>query len=239
MGPKTVTMQSDFRTVNLADPRQDVHIERRHNPNLYRYTAAERLLPTQPSGLSVLELGGGIGEFSRRLRARNIDVTFADLSEHNVAKARSFGCAAHRVDLNEGLAVFPDASFDGIVMLEIIEHVVAAEFLLQECARVLKPNGFLILSTPNFAYLFNRLRILFGKLSSDEGYHYRFFTRSSLKRQLREAHFNIDRYASSVPAMGVNFIWNRMLHRDRKHVQVPRFLSSLFAQTLMVRARKA
>ena len=49
--------------VNLADPRQDVHKERLHNPNLSRYAVAERLLPRDGKGLAVLELGGGIAEF--------------------------------------------------------------------------------------------------------------------------------------------------------------------------------
>jgi 2-polyprenyl-3-methyl-5-hydroxy-6-metoxy-1,4-benzoquinol methylase len=171
-----MNLQSDYRAVNLTDPRQDVHLQRRHNPNLYRYLAAEKLLPAQ-RGLSVLELGGGIDEFSRRIHNKGFDITFVDLSESNLQKARDFGLKAYRIDLNTGLGMFPDASFDGVVMLEIIEHVLAAEYLMAECTRVSKPEGFLILSTPNFAFFLNRVRILFGKLSHDEGYHYRFFYR--------------------------------------------------------------
>ena len=64
------------RFVNILHPRQDVHRERSHDQNLNRYRVAEALLPADPDGLSVLELGGGIGEFSRRMAARGIDVSF-------------------------------------------------------------------------------------------------------------------------------------------------------------------
>src|SRR5205823_12183775 len=168
--------------VNLEDPRQDVHRVRAEQVGLNRNRVAEALLPPDPAGLKILEIGGGAAEFSRRLQSRGILVTFADLSPLNVERARSFGMEAHQIDLNCGLPVFQSDTYDGIVMLEIIEHIVAAESLLKEVRRVLKPEGFLILSTPNFAYWLNRIRILFGGLSHDEGYHYRFFTPSVLRQ---------------------------------------------------------
>lgn len=226
------------RLVNTLDPRQDVHRERTHDPNQHRYGVAERLLPAGSAGLSVLELGGGIGELSRRMTARSVDVTFVDLSEHNVRRARSLGLKAHRLDLNEGLPPFAAGDFDGVVMLEVIEHIVAAEELLLEVNRVLKPEGFLILSTPNFVFFLNRLRVLIGRLSVDEGYHYRFFTRRTLRERLAHAGFQIEAEASTAPAMGVNFVRNRLLKKPRLHVSIPPPLVPLLAQTLIVRARK-
>jgi len=230
--------EAKFPFTNLSNARQDVHKQRRHDPSLHRYRVAEKLLPSNCSGLSILELGGGIAEFSRRMKEREIRVAFVDLSEHNIRKAQSLGVEAHQLDLNLGLVPFRDAQFDGVVMLEIIEHIVAAEFLLQEVNRVLKPRGFLILSTPNFAFFINRLQILFGKLSLDEGYHYRFFTVKTLKERLGKAGFAIEKTAHTMPAFGINFVKNRILGRPRFHVRVPDSLARLFAQTLVVRARK-
>jgi 2-polyprenyl-3-methyl-5-hydroxy-6-metoxy-1,4-benzoquinol methylase len=227
------------RLVNTFDPRQDVHRERSHEPNLNRYRVAESLLPSRSSGLTVLELGGGIGEFSRRMGLRGIEVTFVDLSEHNVRKARALGLDAHRLDLNDGLPSFDDGEFDGVVMLEVIEHIVAAEALLADVNRVLKPGGFLILSTPNFAFFVNRLRILRGGLSFDEGYHYRFFTVNALASRLTEAGFAIERPAHTMPAFGLNLVRNRILGRSRVHVPVRPIVAPWLAHTLIVRARKA
>jgi methionine biosynthesis protein MetW len=224
--------------VNTADPRQDVHVERMHDPNLLRYRIAEALLPTESQGLAVLELGGGIAELSRRMMRRGMEVTFVDLSEQNIRKARALGLEAHRLDLNSGLAEFPEKRFDCVVILEVIEHIVAAEALLSEISRVLKPGGSVVLSTPNFAFLPNRLRILFGRLSIDEGYHYRFFTVKSLRRQLADAGISVERTAHTSPAVGLNFFWNRLLGRPRIHVGVPDWLASLFAHTLIVKGRR-
>ena len=223
--------------VNLADARQDVHRERHPQPGLYRYTVAERLLP-HVAGSRIAELGGGTGELSRRMRELGARVTFVDLSASNVAKAGRDGFEAHQLDLNRGLPEFGDESFDGVVMLEIIEHLVAVEHVLSEVNRVLRRGGFLILSTPNFAFLYNRLRILAGRLSVDEGYHYRFFTPSTLDQRLADAGFAIDKRAHTMPALGVNFVRNRVLGRPRKHIHVPQLASSLLAHTLIVRAIK-
>jgi 2-polyprenyl-3-methyl-5-hydroxy-6-metoxy-1,4-benzoquinol methylase len=230
--------QTDFATVNLADPRQDVHRERMHDPNLNRYRVAEGLLPAETAGLKVLELGGGIAELSRRMTEKGIKVTFVDLSDANLAKAAKLGLETHKLDLNLGLPPFEDSTFDGVVMLEIIEHVVAAEFLLKEIHRVLKPGGFVILSTPNFAFPLNRLRILAGGLSMDEGYHYRFFTVRSLAAMLRAAGLEVETTAHTVPAIGYNIIRNRLLGKPRLHVHVPNPIAPVFAHTLFFKARK-
>ena len=116
-------------------------------------------------------------------------------------------------------------------MLELTERIVAPEALLSEANRVLKRNGFLILSTPNFAFLLNRLRIIFGTLSSDEGYHYRFFTVESLEKQLHDAGFSVEQAAHTMPAFGANLIGNRLLGRPRVHVRVPGVAAPLLAQT--------
>src|SRR5262245_34329890 len=230
--------ENTFVNVNLEDPRQDVHRTREEHIELNRYRVAERLLPSNSVGSEVLEVGGGAAEFSRRLQSLGIDVTFVDLSPSNVRRAASFGMKAHQLDLNCGFPIFPSETFDGIVMLEIIEHIVSAENLLKEACRVLKPQGFLILSTPNFAYWCNRLRILFGHLSHDEGYHYRFFTPVVLRQRLEEAGFAIDRTANTTPAIGYNFIANRLLRKPRCHIQVVDSLSPLLAHTLIVKCLK-
>jgi 2-polyprenyl-3-methyl-5-hydroxy-6-metoxy-1,4-benzoquinol methylase len=230
-----VTDKAPSPYVNIADPRQDVHRVRVHEASLARYAAAEGLLPANPG--AVLELGGGIAEFSRRLRGRGNRVTFVDLSETNVRRAADDGFETHRLDLNYPLP-FEDETFDGVTMLEIIEHVVAAEQLLAEVSRVLKPGGFVILSTPNFSFALNRARILLGSLSGDEGYHYRFFNPRVLEARFDSAGLSIDRTAHLMPMFGVNFVRSRLLGGQRAHVMVPGALAPLMAHTLVVRASK-
>ena len=61
-----------------------------------------------------------------------IDVTFVDYSTNNVERARQYGFDAFKMDLNDGLSNFAEKQFDGVVMIEVIEHIVAAEFILKE-----------------------------------------------------------------------------------------------------------
>ena len=96
----------------------------------------------------------------------------------------------------------------------------------------------MILSTPNFAFLYNRFRIARGQLSSDEGYHYRFFTVASLTRQLNAAGLAVDVHAHTTPAIGVNIVRSRILKRPRLHVHMPLRLAPLLGHTLFVRAMK-
>lgn len=230
---------NEFTYINLNDPRQDVHRIRIHNPHLHRYHVAEKLLPEKCMGLNVLELGGGTGEFSRRMMERKIEVTFVDLNENNIVRARGMGIkSTYRIDLNGGLKLFANSTFDGVVMLEVIEHIVAAEFLLQEIHRVLKSKGFLIISTPNFAFLLNRIRMLFGKLPVDEGYHYRFFNVSSLKKKLINAGFKISNIKFTAPAFFYNFFANRIFKMNRKNIYIPSFTASFFAHTIFIKAIK-
>lgn len=223
--------------INLADPRQDVHRVRTQPPHQLRYAIAEQIFPDGPF-LDILDLGGGTGDFARRLRERNYAVTFADLSESNVRRAAEDGFAAHRVDLNFTLP-FGDALFDGVTMLEVIEHVVASEQLLAEVHRILRPRGFVVLSTPNFSFFVNRFRVLRGKLSVDEGYHYRFFNPQVLRMMVERAGFEVEATDQTMPAFGINRVSRLVGRAKRRHIRVPAVVAGFAAQTLFVRARKA
>lgn len=209
--------------------------ERPYNPDRHRYWVAEKLFPLT-QGISVLELGGGNGEFSDRMVAKGIRVTFIDKDESAVRRAEKKGLAAYQLDLNSGLPPLQTESFDGAVLLDVIEHVMNAEYLLGEIFRVLRPGGFLILSTPNFAYLYNRLRVLCGKLFYDEGYHCRFFTVKTLSRKLNEAGFRIEKTAHTTPFLGINLVVNKIFKKPRIHIRVSDRLASLLALKLILRA---
>ena len=60
------------------------------------------------------------------------------------------------VDLTRGLP-YPDKSFDLVVLTEVIEHLENHRAALGEVARVLRPGGHLILTTPNIMRLDSRL----------------------------------------------------------------------------------
>jgi SAM-dependent methyltransferase len=63
------------------------------------------------------------------------------------------------VDLTRGLP-YPDASFDLVLLTEVIEHLENHRAAICELARVLRPGGRLVLTTPNIMRLDSRLGFL-------------------------------------------------------------------------------
>jgi 2-polyprenyl-6-hydroxyphenyl methylase/3-demethylubiquinone-9 3-methyltransferase len=62
---------------------------------------------------------------------------------------------------------YKNNEFDLILMTEVIEHLTANPVVyLSEIKRVLKPNGYLLITTPNAVHLKNRMKVLFGKSAS-------------------------------------------------------------------------
>ena len=58
---------------------------------------------------------------------------------------------------------FPDATFDTVIWVDVIEHVVDAVSAARELHRVLAPGGCLIVTTPNVCSLHRRLLMFAGR----------------------------------------------------------------------------
>ena len=96
----------------------------------------------------VLDAGCGTGRATAALARRHAEVVAFDIGEHLVARARR-RCACRPVLGSIMSLPFPDAVFDVVCSTEVIEHVPHPSMAVKELARVLKPGGHLVLSTPN------------------------------------------------------------------------------------------
>lgn len=69
-------------------------------------------------------------------------------------------------DLNQSSPRIPveDDTFDTIICTEVLEHLLWPQAVLEECQRILKPKGRLIVSVPNMVSLTFRLRWVFGEI---------------------------------------------------------------------------
>jgi SAM-dependent methyltransferase len=105
------------------------------------------------TGLRVLEVGCGVGEFTRLLAERGADVVGADISRFAVEETRrevdGFPSATAAVADICALP-FASESFDLVVSLETIEHSPSPRTARAELVRVLRRGGKLILTHPNY-----------------------------------------------------------------------------------------
>jgi SAM-dependent methyltransferase len=113
------------------------------------------------SGPLVADLGAGGGEVCDWLARRGVRPIACDVVPDAQRAARERGFDAVGLDVG-GCLPFRSAGLDGILAGEIIEHVYDPALLLRECARVLRPGGMLVLTTPNLAPAQDRLRFLAG-----------------------------------------------------------------------------
>ena len=113
-------------------------------------------------GRSVLEIGCGVGEFTRLLAERGAAVTGADISPVAVEQARREVAAfpnASAVVADICALPFASASFQLVISLETIEHSLAPGQALSELVRVAKPGGRVIVSHPNYMGLIGLYRV--------------------------------------------------------------------------------
>lgn len=144
----------------------------------------------------VLDLGCGTGDFIKILNKKNKEVEGIEISKKVAQIGQKKGFKIKIADLHSTFP-YPKNTFDTVTAGEIIEHIYDTDFFLKEIKRILKPNGFLVLSTPNIATLGRRLMLLFGfnplietSLDHSAG-HIRYFTKKSLSDLLEKHNFKL------------------------------------------------
>jgi 2-polyprenyl-3-methyl-5-hydroxy-6-metoxy-1,4-benzoquinol methylase len=112
-----------------------------------------------PKGGKVLDLGSSSGRIFPILESIGItDTHGADIDEY-LTVARPAGSFS-TFDFSTDRFPYEDASFDGITSIEVVEHLENPYHFLRECARILKPGGVLIVSTPNPDHFYNKISFL-------------------------------------------------------------------------------
>src|SRR5436190_6553231 len=129
---------------------------------------------TCPPPARVVELGAAPGEQSVGLARAGYEVTAVDLGIASDAwegaaegtmerKFAAEGISFVEWNLEEAPYPLPDATFDAVVMTEVFEHLRDYPARsLTEVHRILRPGGHLYFTTPNAAYIGNRVRLARG-----------------------------------------------------------------------------
>jgi len=129
---------------------------------------AAMLGPT--GGLRCLDLGSDNGVVSLLLRERGGSWASGDLTEEAVSSIRSLvGDDVHLV--RGDLLPFPDAHFDRVAVVDMLEHVPDDAAFAAELARVTKAGGVLVVNTPHLRRTaLRRLRLALGQTDEKHGH---------------------------------------------------------------------
>jgi methionine biosynthesis protein MetW len=115
-----------------------------------------------PEGARVLDLGCGNGELLAYLRdTRRCTGYGIEIEDGNVLECTRRGVNVIQLNLEEGLAIFEDRSFDVVLQLDTLQHLRNTEKMLRETARVGRQG---IVSFPNFAHWRNRVSVALGRM---------------------------------------------------------------------------
>ncbi|MDP8243580.1 MAG: methionine biosynthesis protein MetW [Candidatus Hinthialibacter antarcticus] len=113
-------------------------------------------------GAKVLDLGCGEGQLLELLKRKNkAQGTGVEVAQGKVYKCISKGLTVFHGDIDEGLADFPDKSFDYVLLTDTLQEVRHPSLVIKEMLRVGKQC---VVSFPNFGYWSVRVQLmLYGR----------------------------------------------------------------------------
>lgn len=189
----------DYRLHQLHVQRNGAFLVDHDVPYTFKHSRTGshvQILRAIPPGSRVLDLGCSQGLLARPLREKGVRTTGVDVRPREQVSLDLDGY--HRHDLEEPLELPEGRVFDFVVISDVIEHVVNRQQLLRTVRRHLKPEGRLLISTPNVAIWFYRLSLLVGRFEYgprgvlDES-HVHLFTQSTFRREVARGGFKIRR----------------------------------------------
>jgi methionine biosynthesis protein MetW len=132
-----------------------------------------------PQGARVLDLGCGDGAMLDYLqRTRGCSGYGVEIDDANVLACVERGVNVIQLNLDEGLALFEDASFDVVLQIDTLQHLRNAEVMLRETARVGRLG---IVAFPNFAHWPNRLSVLTGRMPVTKRLPYQWYDTPNIR----------------------------------------------------------
>ncbi|WP_132992183.1 class I SAM-dependent methyltransferase [Gordonia zhaorongruii] len=149
-------------------------------------------------GVRVIDIGAGQGRHSYEMLRRGADVTAFDQNERDMADvSEMFGALVAAGEVPEqgnaktqvGNALglpYEDASFDVVLMSEILEHIPEDDAAIAEMVRILKPGGLAAVTVPRF-WPEKICWALSDEYHEVEGGHVRIYRESELAAKLAAA----------------------------------------------------
>lgn len=161
-----------------------------------------------PKNVRILDIGCGFGQALAYHRDRGCDVYGVEADQNIQRVAERFGFKVH-VGLFSPEHYEPNL-FDYITMSQVIEHVTDPVEVMRGIAKILKPGGMAILSTPNAGGLGARL---YGRrwINWHIPYHLHFFSQQSLQLAAENAGMSLEKIETITPSDWLCYQWIHLL----------------------------
>ena len=132
-----------------------------------------------PMGSRVLDLGCGDGAMLEYLQKhRGCSGYGVELDDANVLACARRGVEVLQLNLDQGLKLFGDQSFDVVLQIDTLQHLRNAETMLVETARVGRIG---IVAFPNFAHWPNRMSVLLGRMPVTRRLPYQWYNTPNIR----------------------------------------------------------
>jgi methionine biosynthesis protein MetW len=132
-----------------------------------------------PYGSRVLDLGCGNGELLAHLQAQHGCSGYGvEIDDANVLACVQRGVQVIQLNLDQGLALFGDQSFDVVLQIDTLQHLRNAETMLRETVRVGRMG---VVTFPNFAHWPNRLSVLQGHMPVTKKLPYQWYDTPNIR----------------------------------------------------------
>jgi len=167
----------------------------------------------------VLDLGCGDGALLRRLwQERGAPGYGVEIDDAAVLACVRNDVNVLQVDLESGLSLFADHSFDCVILSETLQTIHRTELLVREMLRVGREA---IVSFPNFGHWSARLQVVFGRMPVSETLPYQWYETPNVH------HCTIADFEDLCRRLGVRIRERLVLHEGRPVSVAPNLLGSL------------
>lgn len=176
----------DYYDQNILSSR----INKRRQENILK------VLQWELENKKILDVGCAAGLLAKIIKRDNNYIVGLDISPKAIELASKFLDKALILDIENEELPFPEKYFDTIILGEVISHLFLPKKTLLKLKRILKDDGKIIISAPNFLVWSNRFKIFSGSLRYADEFLakngvIRFFSCNSLKNLLIKTGFKV------------------------------------------------